>query len=151
MIKLFSTLLTLLLIANSSTAQTWQWARRGGGGPGLNNIAEKIVDMQCDKNGNVYMLAQLDGGSDITLGTQNTDSSVQNLRGGRDAALISYDCTGKLRWYKIFGSNGDNTAAGMNMDTLGHIYIAMQTDANFYVDTDSFTTNVKRKIIGLVT
>jgi len=149
--KIFLGFTFLVFTLNCAQAQTWQWGRRGGGAAGLNNQPEKIVDMATDANGNVYMLAQLDGASNVTIGTSGADSSLTNqLQGGNDVALISYNCSGLLRWAKVFGSSLDDYAGGLTLDTLGNIYISMTTDKNFYVDIDSFTVNSRRKTIGLI-
>jgi len=133
-----------------SNAQTWQWGRRGGGSAGSNNKAEKIVDMLTDAKGNVYMLTQLDGGGDATMTTNTIDSFIPNQWGNKDVALISYDCGGKLRWSKVFGSvNYDEDAVGMSMDSLGHINIAMSTKLDFNLDNDSTVANTKFKSIGI--
>ena len=141
-----------VLFSNAAHSQSWQWGRRGGGAGGSANQAEKIVDMATDKNGNVYMLAQLDGGTDAVVSIDGTKDSalIDKLQGSRDAVLMSYDCSGKLRWLKVFGSASDERAASMTMDSLGHIYVAMETDMDFYVDVDSFAVNSKRKSIGLI-
>ena len=147
----FSLLLFTCCIISATQAQSWQWGRRGGGSSGSNNQAEKIVDMQTDKNGNVYMLAQLDGGGDATVSTQGNDSALLFNGGTRDGALISYDCNGKFRWAKVLGSSTyDDAAIGMTMDTLGHIYVAMSTSIDFNVDTDTSAANPKYKTIGLL-
>jgi len=151
MLKQISALFTFLLLTQFCTAQTWQWARRGGGSAGLNNQAEKIVDMQCDKNGNLYLLAQLDGGTDVVFGTATGDTIPPTLPGGRDAALISYDCNGMFRWAKVLGGNIDDDAIGMGLDTLGHINVCvMGTTTTFYVGSDTTINNANRKAIKLI-
>ncbi len=151
MLKQISALFTFLLLTQFCTAQTWQWARRGGGSAGLNNQAEKIVDMQCDKNGNVYLLAQLDGGTDVVFGTATGDTIPPTLPGGRDAALISYDCNGMFRWAKVLGGNIDDDAIGMGLDTLGHINVCvLSPSVIFKVDSDTSVTSNNRKLIKLI-
>ncbi len=134
----------------TANAQTWQWGRRGGGSAGLNNFAEKIVDMMTDANGNVYMLARFDGGGDENLDTGNGDSIALQTNGVPTAVFFSYNCSGKLRWAKVFRvDNGKAAPVAMTIDSLNHIYIALATQSLLHIDVDSFVTNSKTKTIGI--
>lgn len=141
----------LIGVTTITQAQSWQWGRRGGGSNGINPEHEKVIDMATDKNGNLYTLVQLGGGGDATISTSSTDSSLATrLYGGKDVALISYDCSGNLRWTKIFGSQYNDRAVGMGMDTLGHIYVALQTTDILHVDVDSVANAASVKYCSLI-
>ncbi|WP_276132476.1 PKD domain-containing protein [Polluticoccus soli] len=115
----------VLLFADISTAQSWQWGKRGGGNAtGLNvNPEDNVIDMSTDKNGNVYVLSVVE-----TSGSEDVNGQSFAGFGAKDMLLSSFNCNGSFRWKKVIGGpSGDVLATqrfGVKTDSLGHVYVA---------------------------
>src|SRR5690606_26617490 len=75
------------------------------------------------------------------LGLSNIDGKIGISTSDR-FALASWDCEGRYRWKKVFGSYGTFGIDGAGIDSLGGIYFtgSFSTDTNFqrtYFDTDT--------------
>ena len=133
--KLVATAL-LLTITLSSSAQSWQWGKRGGSGG--SSPGDKVVDMATDQNGNVYVLSVCSA-----IGTVNVDGHPGITPYDR-LSVASWSCNGEFRWLKMFGSGSLATGDAIHVDTLGGVYIAgtMSSSASSfggpgYFDTDT--------------
>ncbi len=148
MIKQYFLILLLLILVNFTTAQSWQWARRGGSNSGTSD--DLIHNMAVDKNGNTYSIVTFEGGSRSISLSNNTDTSI-NVIGATDIGIISYNKCGKYRWHKVIGTLSDDYAVRLGVDTLGNVYASY--NARYFdimIDNDTLLPNTNHRAIGLV-
>ncbi|MCZ2299431.1 MAG: hypothetical protein LC134_08145 [Chitinophagales bacterium] len=140
--KHFLTLIiTLLLCSTATQAQNWQWGIRGGN-PFNSSITETIIDMATDAHGNIYALAEIDGGGGTTIQNQ----TINTHGGNRDILVFSYNCNGQLRWVKCIGTpTSSDVAIAIAVDGQNKVYVTGKLH-NFspitqYFDTDTIQPN----------
>ena len=146
--------LTIFVLAQEINAQSWQWARRGGGTSDNNGDLDGVQGMVIDKNGNTYSLVTFDGGNFRSISIDNNipanDSQIA-VMGGKDVGIISYNSCGKLRWYKVIGTTGNDVPQNIGIDSAGSIYVSFNTHYyNVNISNDTLLTNTNFRIIGLV-
>jgi hypothetical protein len=120
------TILLLLLLHNSisSSAQSWQWGKRGGGlqETSFTSDQEQTYSLITDSDKNVYGLSIV---TDIGL---NIDNVVKtSFDGGtvpKDIALFSFACNGDYRWSKIIGGSNNEVVHKLGMDAEDNLYVA---------------------------
>ena len=121
-------ILLLIFFSYGMQAQTeWQWATRGGSGSGSqdNTYHEKVVDIAVDKDGNSFVVSSINvSNPDIA----DQPVTVYSDPYYNDIALAAFDCSGNYQWSKIIGSFSDDWVQGVEVDTLGHVYIAGKVD-----------------------
>jgi hypothetical protein len=130
------------------SAQTWQWAKRGGTNVGSTSTnQDRLNGIVFDKNGNSYILSNIY--TDKVSGTIDIDGiKLGNGNGHKDLCLISFDCSGKFRWSKIIGGKSIDNAYAICSDTIDGIYIAGQVlarnkgDSIFFDKDTSFGTTL---------
>jgi hypothetical protein len=113
----------LLLITAATQAQSWRWAKRGGGSYDevrTGRDDETVIDMATDKNGNLYVLSNLYPESN-DLDVAGTSLSGYGVT---DIVVSSFKCDGTLRWNKVIGATADDRAVAIKTDTLGGVYVA---------------------------
>ena len=148
----------LVYITSSSSAQTWQWGKRGGGNiQAVNPLTqnESIKDIALDKYGNSYFVATIR--SDNNTVTVSDGGSVQGY-GYLDIMVGSYSCSGAIRWKKVIGGLGWDGFHTYNLsigiDTLGHVYVTGTTDQSpstpVRFDTDTVLNTNNPKSVFLV-
>jgi len=117
-------LLTCLVLSLHVNAQSWQWAKRGGGNIGKGTgIDDFISNIATDTKGNSYVLAQVY--SSILSGTIDIDG--HNLGSGyddNDVCLVSFDCAGNYRWSKMMGGRYSDNAYDIKTDARGGVYVS---------------------------
>jgi len=109
-----------LFCAVGSKAQNgWQWGIRGGGKAGI-GTTNYVMDIATDGAGNQYLLTQVATvpGSVIEI----ADDSLKGF-GGTDICVVSFDCSGKLRWRKVIGGMEDDLGKIIRTDSMGGVYI----------------------------
>ena len=113
------------MIVGTADAQTWQWGKRGGGAydGGSANLHEQVVDLATDKNGNVYLLGNVEASGNPTI-----DGHALTVYGNKDVLITSFRCDGTYRWSKVIGgSNANDLGKSIATDTLGHVYVCTLT------------------------
>lgn len=79
-----------------------------------------------DSSGNVYVVGE-------TLGTLPGQSSS----GSHDAFLMKYDATGSVIWTRQFGTNSEDVAHSLALDSSDNVYAAGYTEGAFIGETSS--------------
>lgn len=120
-------LLTLLLMAGAELqSQSWQWAKRigGGFGPSQDTPNESVRDVQTDAQGNVYICGRVCFGANFNGTPMTTYSTL-----GYTLFLAKLDCNGNLLWLRTAGGDlASNLANSLTLDGLGHIYLTGRLD-----------------------
>ena len=106
--------LLLILIANFSNAQQWQWAKAGGGSN--SDVGRQIC---TDGTGFVYVAGIFDSPS-ITF---SASTLTNNNAGTNDVYLVKYNSTGILIWARTLGGLGIESVEGLCTDNSGNVYI----------------------------
>ncbi len=136
--KLLPVLFLLFGMLHTS-AQSWQWLKRGGYvGTNPNALLSYMpIATATDKHGNVYLLGE-------NRDTSSIDGHlVYNAK--CKMTLTSWDCNGNFRWLKVLGGAalGNSSAIGMATDSLEGIYVSGvinstgSTTDSAYFDTDT--------------
>ncbi len=117
------------LLTLSSTAQSWQWGKRGGGEYSTNtgNQPEGVYSIVTDSNKNIYTL------SVITDSNSNVDGNVvpyYGESGGRDIILSSFACDGTYRWSKVYGGYSIGYVNELQIDAQNNVYVTGRLDSN---------------------
>lgn len=102
--------------ADGSTA----WSSDYSSGKGVQAVEGVAVDAQ----GNVY----------ITGYTTNSPDRKVAHGGGLDYFLVKFDSNGVTRWARLTGPGhpGDQTASGIDLDSLGNVYIVGNTQETLH-------------------
>ncbi|MEO6832799.1 MAG: T9SS type A sorting domain-containing protein [Chitinophagaceae bacterium] len=147
---LFALLILLLLGTTQNTmAQTWQWGKRGGDKFNGNNPAhDAVIDMATDKNSNVYLVAEIEGGD----GTGDIDGHPLAHYGDKDIVVASFTCNGSYRWSKVIGGAGGDSPTSIKTDSIGHVYVVVRASPRtpIYFDTDTTQPATSNKIVSLI-
>lgn len=135
-------------------AQSWQWAKRGGGVLPFNTSGgfydDRVEDMATDLKGNVYILSYVGctSGSDI-----NIDGNIKKGNDGTDVAISSFRCDGTFRWMKIIGDKSNCYGLQLKTDTLGGVYISLiysrRSPSLRKIDTDTTLSTTDQTMILL--
>jgi hypothetical protein len=139
-------LLLCLFIITQLHAQTWQWARAGGGidAPGAQPPWESWAkDMTVDKWGNVYTVGYTFNQTQFT----GSDSTFPSY-GFADAFIVKYDRCGNFVWAMINGSDyygGSNNAVAS--DSIGNIYVQFYGTVDATHPANIHTTLTKDSLI----
>lgn len=122
--------LTCLVLAATPQllrAQNHQWLTGGGSSfatpPGYSAL-EQVRETTIDSNGNIYVLAEIMASGSITFDTLTLPIHTGIVSRYRaKVALLSYNCSGRIRWGKIIEGNNDMRFAGL-VYSNGHVYIS---------------------------
>jgi PKD repeat protein len=150
MMQHLTKLIMLLLLCTTqllfAQQPSFRWGKRGGSqGTDQSFRYEQVLDMATDPNGNVYVLGQ------NALSLANVDGHT-GLSNYDLISLASWDCEGKFRWTKTFGSGTTFLARALEVDTLGGVYLTGQTLSQTasmslsYFDTDTILPNSSKKV-----
>jgi hypothetical protein len=118
--SLYFIIIILLSVANTASAQSWQWARAATG----TNTGSVVCS---DSSGNVYVAGYFTGG--LTIGS---DSAYDTNGPYQDVFMAKYNALGNLLWVR--NSNGYADVEGISADANGNVYVV----GNFYNDSVSF-------------
>ena len=120
----------VLLHPFSLSAQTWQWAKGGGGEGSLNN-PESVVDIATDADGNVTIISPVDKTNLMIDGHPKTAWGFNQQT--PNYAIAQFSCNGTYRWSKVIGSNKTSIISGIETDAQGNVYAVGWTvpDAGF--------------------
>lgn len=126
-VVLLNLLVSFLLYAPTTDAQSFRWVKGGGTGqviskattPGAWKV-EGTYQMCVDNNGNVYAL------SEVGYYALIADTFHLGLGAGSNANLLltSYTCDGQMRFARYIAASGETGSYGLLADSLGHIYVA---------------------------
>lgn len=148
--KIYLTLTFMLLYTLTATAQPgWQWGKRGGGASGGSSSQgpqEGRVEMVTDKNGNVYVLAELHKNSGANIDGYSTPFANEQL------SLTKWDCNGSRKWTKFFGAPNSLRVLGnaLGIDTLGGVYFTGTSSVSAYFDADTTRSATDRRLWFIV-
>ncbi|WP_397300618.1 T9SS type A sorting domain-containing protein [Nonlabens ulvanivorans] len=125
-------LLSIIVIANFSQSQTyqWDWAQSGGGTQSVTTSGssfdfgdfERVTSIKVDNNNNYYFLAISGGGTSTFEGVPYTN--YEDTPSGGDIFLFSTTCDGVFRWKKTIGSTDNDRAFSVAVDSNNNIYVA---------------------------
>jgi hypothetical protein len=149
------------LLLNNYTvhAQKWQWSKDGAW-----NITDIASAQQfdtrstaVDKNGNSFVIADFRNNHPSAANFCDIDSVKFKSKSGAGICLVSYDCSGALRWMKLMDGLAPNFARSydMEVDTFGNVYIVVSASLNntldtFKIDKDTFLTKSVLKTRSLM-
>jgi hypothetical protein len=103
----FYILLTILLISNQQTAQSFIWGQRGGSHTFFNYVSDKneIRKLVVDNQNNYYALGHI-GHLNTNIADIPKTYWGENSSNSRDVFFASFACDGAYRWSKIIGGGG---------------------------------------------
>ena len=111
----YSLLIYCILLWFLGFGQTtnWQWAQ-GANGPGF----EEGYNVAADKNGNVYLVGNIEGGNAIF----GADTAL--CGGNQTGFIVKYNAAGAVIWVKNMTNAGDNfsTTNGVTTDDSDNVY-----------------------------
>lgn len=123
-----------------SVAQSWQWAKQGGGDDALcESHNEEVNHIATDSQGNVYLASRVSKTNLEVDGNQvqplyGTETCTSNIM------LASFDCAGNYRWSKVMGGSSMNNPTGLAVDSQDNVYLIgyFETDQvnPIYFDSD---------------
>jgi hypothetical protein len=93
-----------------------QWTRQFG-----TSSQDAASGVSVDSSGNVYVV----GGTDGELPGQTSEGGVG------DAFIRKYNSDGDEQWTRQFGTDGEDTAFGVSVDSSGGVYVVGLTRAAF--------------------
>ena len=123
-------LLLIIIFYQNTTAQSWQWARSGGGtgacdlGGSPCYISDAIKQMITDENGNTYFIAS---GTSSGVDSLQVGNKKVYLNAAQDILYGKINCEGKTVWLKIMGSGAGGTRSDadkifcMSLDKKGNL------------------------------
>lgn len=122
-------------------AQTYQWAEGGGSSCSMSPTRnwERVTNFCTDGNRNIYAIA-VSGGQDITVDTFYTAMSHFGTTScaASSALILSYNCSGRLRWIKLFDTYGMALGNDIKYDNAGSLYVVGYIDPSqtkYFTDT----------------
>lgn len=119
---------TVPSLARLNTDGSVAWTRQLGDASTIGQINNVVVGV----NGSVYVVGSVSG--DLA-GTS---------AGSNDVFVARYTADGTLEWVRQFGTSSFDTAGAIDIDALGNIYVAGQTDGDLTGEdkgsTDFFIT-----------
>ena len=98
--------------AGSSTARTFDWAKKAGGASD-----EQFGGLATDAAGNSYVTGYFQGTA--TFGAVTLTSA-----GAHDIFLAKYNAAGNVEWAKRFGGSDVDVGEGVGVDSAGNIYVS---------------------------
>lgn len=101
-----------IFIARYDPSGTALWAKRAGGSS--NDFGRNIA---VDSSGNSYMAGEFEGSASFGITTLTS-------AGGVDVFVAKYDASGNVIWAKRAGSNLEDRASGIGLDSIGNTYIS---------------------------
>ncbi len=103
-----------IFVSKMDSTGAFLWARKMGG-TGVDSVA----DIAVDNAGNVYTTGQYTGTADF-----NPSASTFNLvsKGVSDIFVSKLDSAGNFAWARSMGGTGDDSAAGIGVDSTGNVY-----------------------------
>lgn len=110
--------------------------------PIANKYVERDIALCLDEQDQLYV----GGGFD---GTQTFGNFQLTSNGGHDFFALKMDDTGNILWAKSGGSNKDDWANGISVDSLGHIYLVGEHRNEFIIDNVVVKNYDKRDVFIL--
>lgn len=114
----FALFLLLFLLQNFvSTAQDFQWARRGGSTNNLQATQDynNVIDMVADASDNVYLLCRVGANNLQVDGHALQAYSSVGIGASRDILLTSFTKEGIYRWSKVLGGVSGDDGIGLKV------------------------------------
>lgn len=129
----------MILLGNLAIAQNFLWGRSGGSAETTSGSDDETVkDMVVDRNGNIYILAEVK--------KTNLQIAGQPLTGygWTDVMLASFTSKGSFRWVKMFGNGDADYAHWLGTDGKDGIYVSAGLDkSNNAANIDKDATSPK--------
>ncbi|WP_400191416.1 hypothetical protein [Hymenobacter sp. B81] len=107
------------LLARLDSSGSWQWVRQLPASSGSLRLGDTGREqfLGADALGNVYLAGTCDG-------TIDWGGSVGTTAGFYDAAVVSYDRAGNLRWVRLAGGPDADGANSLAVTPAGEVYLA---------------------------
>jgi hypothetical protein len=141
-------IIILFFICNIVNAQNYKWVTGGGSSTDMTygRDWEQAQYMCTDDNNNVYVLSSV-GDDDIKTDTfYIAHAHNAGLGNYPHMLLASYNCSGKLRWAKLFESVRNSERYGLVYEN-GSIYVhGAMRGGNKYIGSD---TNISAQYINV--
>ena len=119
---IFKIICGIVFICNTANAQSWQWAKSGGGADGTINGErfEEVQSIVTDSQKNIYILSHITGVGTNVAGNpkQYWGDSTTKI----DWVLASFACDGTYRWSKIIGGSNLENVQALQIDSQNNIY-----------------------------
>lgn len=117
-----------IFIAKYNNAGVIQWARSAGSALS----GEEGRGMTIDLNGNPVMVG-------VFVDTANFSGTELISNGGNDIFIAKYNTDGTLLWVKNAGGPRNDAADGVDIDSLGNIYVTGYFDSTAFFGTTQIT------------
>lgn len=114
----------LCIIANISSAQTWNWAKGEGD---IGNDASNAVT--TDASGNTYVTGNI-------AGKGNFSGTVYQGNGIYEMFIAKYDVAGNLVWVKLAGGSGNDDGNDVKWHN-GFVYVCGTFEGTAFFETTS--------------
>ncbi len=121
------------------------WGKNFGNLP-FDNAANKYIERDIALCIDEQNMLYVGGGFD---GTQTFGNFQLTSNGGHDFFALKMDDTGNILWAKSGGSNKDDWANGINVDSLGHVYLVGEHRNEFIIDNGVVKNYDKRDVMVL--
>lgn len=120
------------------TAGNFQWAKRLGGGAGIDGITGSAGNaVKFDEEGNVYTTGFFAGTGDFDPGVSEFNLSSF---GGRDIFISKLSREGDFIWAKQMGGTANDQANDIAIDSKGNVYTTGGFDGEADFDPDAGDT-----------
>ena len=115
MIKILLSSILAVMIAYTTNAQNYEWAKAIGG-----STLDESNSIALDNLGNIYITGYFQGTADF-----DPSASVANLTstGSRDVFFAKYDSEGNYVWAKNIGGSSYDVGYSIKVDVLGNVYV----------------------------
>lgn len=131
-----SLIIFTVLLTTALHAQSWQWAKSGGGSSnpdGTNGSigGENVRSIAVDHQNNIYTLSAISSLNFKLDGVNMPSYGLTNNGATPCALLASYTCDGSFRWSKVIGGHGGAIVRNVQTDNIGNVYIAATLNISY--------------------
>ncbi len=126
----YAIFLTISFFTLTTSAQSFQWAKRGGSTNTLQRSQDynNVIDMVTDEADNVYLLCYTGASSLQVDGHPLQAYSAIGIGDSKDIVLTSFTEGGRYRWSKVIGYGGNDYGIGLKVHK-DFVYLSGNTRA----------------------